>query len=93
MESTAILTLPVQTEKAVRGVTEHQHTFYIAAGVNKRMVAAAVKELYGVTPRFVTIINLPPKKTGNGRLKRKKTRKAIVVLKKGDSLDPLKLKK
>ena len=92
MDTTQVLLSSVSTEKAVRATAENQHTFYIAAGANKIEVAKAVKQLYGVLPAKVQIVKLPTKTTGRGRLKRKVRRKAIVILKKGDKLDPLKIK-
>lgn len=93
MDFTQILYTPVQTEKAVRGHTEGQYTFYISSEVNKFQVKHAVKELYGVSPKAVRIVSLPSKTTGQGRLKRKAFRKAIIILKKGDTIDPIKFKK
>lgn len=93
MEYTQILTSPVQTEKAVRGATEKQYTFYVHKDANKIEIMHAIQLLYGVKPKTVRVSRLPSKTTGRGRIKRKEIKKAIVILHKKDSLDPLKLKK
>ena len=88
-----ILHHPVQTEKAVRGTLDQRHTFFVTDDANKIQVMQAVKDLYGIMPRSVRIVHLPGKTSGQGKLKRKPFKKAIVILKKGDTLDPFKLKK
>lgn len=92
MDYTSILKVPVSTEKAVRGSAEGHHVFYVGATVNKIQVSQAIKALYGISPLKVRIVNLPSKTTGQGRIKRSPRKKAIVILKKGQKLDPSKLK-
>ena len=83
---------PVATEKAVRATAEGQYAFYVTRDANKVQIAQAIHALYGIHPLKVSMVNLPKKFTGRGRMKRAIRRKAIVVLGKGKKLDPLKLK-
>jgi len=92
MDINQILLSPVQTEKAVRAANDQQHTFYIADGANKIEIKEAIRRFYGVRPKAVRIVQIPSKRTGQGRRKRRAFSKAIVILKKGDTLDPIKLK-
>jgi len=86
-----ILLSPRITEKGAY-LSEHNiYVFNVAMGANKGEIAAAVKELFKVTPRFVRIVAVPRKvvltrgtnrkgKTGAGK-------KAYVYLKKGETIE------
>jgi len=65
------------------------YVFEIGPKTNKVMVGQIIKEKYGVTPRKVNIINIPPKKIsfrGKKGMKRG-LKKAMVFLKKGDKIE------
>ena len=65
------------------------YVFEIGPKTNKVMVGRTIKEKYGVTPRKVNIINIPPKKIsfrGKKGMKRG-LKKAMVFLKKGDKIE------
>ncbi len=66
------------------------YTFLIHPDATKRDVAAAVKEVYDVTPVRVNIVNREARQHMNRRIGRKFTekaeKKAYVYFKKGDSI-------
>ena len=65
------------------------YVFEIDPKTNKVIVGRTIKEKYGVTPRKVNIINIPPKKIsfrGKKGMKRG-LKKAMVFLKKGDKIE------
>jgi len=85
----SILIKPLITEKAANLGTENKYVFAVAAGANKIEIAKAVKEVYGVEPKNVNIINVKGKNVKYGRTNgvRKNWRKAIVMLPKGKSIN------
>ena len=85
-----ILIAPWFSEKALIQTEKGVYTFAIPKGANKFEVAKAVKELYNVTPRKVTIANLPGARVSmrsrRGVGVRAARRKAYVYLKKGETI-------
>jgi large subunit ribosomal protein L23 len=78
------------TEKATMNQAAGVYTFDVAPSATKREIMQAVKELYGVTPRKVAVINVPSKikqsmRTGMRGVKRG-GKKAYVYLKSGESI-------
>lgn len=88
----SVLKKPVISEKSVSGTNENHYYFFVDRDINKITVAEAIKEIYGVKPLSVKIINLPKKISGRGRIKRLAKKKAVVVLAKKDKLDIAKMK-
>ncbi len=88
----SVLKKPVISEKSVSHSEENHYYFYVDQAVNKITVAEAIKEIYGIKPISVKIINLPKKISGKGRVKRLAKKKAVVVLAKKDKLDISKMK-
>lgn len=86
---THVLINPIVTEKTV--AQTGKYTFKVHKNASKASVASAVKSFYGVTPVAVNIVRLPAKTrlVGRGRTlqKRNETKKAIVTLKDGDTLN------
>lgn len=84
-----VLIAPVVTEKTV--AQTGKYTFKVHGGASKQDVATAVKTFYGVDATAVNIVNLPAKKrlVGRGRelTKRSETKKAIVTLKSGETIN------
>ncbi len=85
-----VLMRPRITEKAANMTAEGIYTFDVRMNATKKDVATAVKKLYKVTPRKITVVNTPAKRVP---LKRKRgfgkttaSRKALVFLKKGDQI-------
>ena len=84
-----IVVRPLVTEKAATHQTLHRaYTFIVAKGANKIEIAKAVKEIYGVEPRSVRVSNIEGKmlRFGKGSGRRSDYKKAVVTLKKGDSI-------
>ncbi|OGC81387.1 MAG: 50S ribosomal protein L23 [Candidatus Abawacabacteria bacterium RBG_16_42_10] len=88
----SVLKKPVISEKSVSSSNENHYYFFVEKEVNKITVAEAIKEIYGIKPLSVKIINLPKKMSGKGRVKRLAKKKAVVVLAKKDKLDIAKMK-
>lgn len=83
-----VLQKPMVTEKATNLSTVNQYVFMVDINANKIEVAKAVSEIYGVVPVSVNIIKMKGKKVSRGRIigRRKDFKKAIVTLKKGESI-------
>lgn len=82
------LVRPIITEKSSLLMSQNQYVFEVAPGVNKIMVSHAIKDLYGVTPIRVRMLNVPEKVRVRGRMMGIKQgwKKAIVVLPAGSSI-------
>lgn len=80
---------PVITEKATLGSEHNQVTFRVAIDANKNEIKAAVEGLFDVKVRAVNTLRMKGKvKRWRGRLgKRVATKKAMVTLEEGQSLD------
>lgn len=83
-----ILTRPLVTEKGSLLNLANKYIFEVAKGANKIEIAKAVKEVYGIKPIDINIINYEGKKAGRGKItgKRKNWKKAIITLPKGESI-------
>lgn len=83
-----VLIKPMVTEKATNLSAANQYIFMIDNSANKIEVAKAVYEVYGIKPLGVNIIRTKGKKVNRGKIsgKRKDFKKAIVTLKKGESI-------
>ena len=86
-----VLVKPLQTEKSVGQETAGKYTFVVNGEASKPDVVAAIKEFYGADVASVNIVNLPKKTRVVGRgvemTKRRPTKKAIVTLPTGKTLD------
>jgi len=80
---------PLITEKAAHLATEGKYVFEVSRDSNKIEVAKSIEEIYGFRPVKVNIVNMKGKRKMQGRIsgKRKDWKKAIVSLKKGESID------
>jgi len=83
-----VLVKPLVTEKATELASANKYVFVVTKASNKIEVAKAVYAVYGVRPVDVNIISMQGKRVSRGRIqgKRKDWKKAIVTLKKGDSI-------
>lgn len=79
------------TEKASRLSEKSQYVFRIAPKANKKEVARAIEKHYGVSVVAVAVINLPGKRRRRGRgiAVEPGCRKAVVTLKKGQTIEVL----
>ena len=85
--SRAVIAVHV-TEKATQLKDQSAYVFKIDSALNKITVKEEIKKAYGVSPKMVRIINIPGK-TVFLRRRRVKTpgyKKAIVYLKKGETI-------
>jgi len=86
-----IILTPRITEKAVQMTVNNTYVFEVAMDATKRDVVAAVKALYGVTPRKVNMVRKAPQayvaRFRNRRGTKKGMKKALVFLKKGEKID------
>lgn len=89
--SDIILLSPRITEKGAYLAETGAYVFNVSANANKREVAAAVRELYKVTPRKVSLLAVPRKQVqtrGTNRMGQTPGgKKAYVFLKKGDTIE------
>lgn len=83
-----VLVKPLITEKATDLSAHNQYVFVVSDKANKIEVAKAINLVYGVKPVSVNIISMKGKVVTRGRIKgqRKDWKKAIVTLKKGESI-------
>lgn len=83
-----VLVAPVFTEKASLLQASGKYVFLVARHATKVEVAAAVRDLYGVKPTSVRMMVVQGKTVRFGKYsgKEKDVKKAIVTLKKGDSI-------
>ncbi|MDD4900501.1 MAG: 50S ribosomal protein L23 [Patescibacteria group bacterium] len=83
-----ILAKPLVTEKVSNLGVLNKYVFAVALDANKIEIAKAVKEIYGIKPIGVNVINKIGKKARYGRTsgKRKDWKKAIVTLPEGQTI-------
>ncbi|MFA5126671.1 MAG: 50S ribosomal protein L23 [Patescibacteria group bacterium] len=83
-----ILLKPVISEKATIANSLQQYVFEVDVRANKVEIKKAIQELYKVAPLSINIINQAGKKVRVGRTfgTRKRVKKAIVTLKKGETI-------
>jgi large subunit ribosomal protein L23 len=83
-----VLIAPVVSEKTARCEQENIYTFLVDRHATKQHVKQAIKELYGVTPSQVMMLNVPGKQVRFGRFEGRRSdyRKAMVKIAKGTSL-------
>ena len=84
-----ILRAPVITEKATRGSEHNQVTFKVALDATKPEIKAAVEGLFGVKVKAVNTLRTEGKKKLFRGMKgqRSDTKKAIVTLEPGQTID------
>ena len=82
-----IIISPVITEKSMQEAElNNVYTFKIHDRANKNDVKAAIAHIYGVTPKSVNVANIPFKGRANRSKVRQGYKKAVVTLKKGDTI-------
>lgn len=85
-----IIRTPWFSEKALIVTDKGVYTFGVSTRATKAEIAGAIKEIYGVAPRQVRIVNLPAKRknmrTKRGVGTRAARRKAYVYLNAGDTI-------
>ncbi len=83
-----VLLKPVISEKATIGASINKYTFEVAVDANKVEIKKAIEVVYNVVPKSVTIVNQRGKYVRFGKYSgvTKRVKKAIITLKKGDSI-------
>ena len=84
-----ILLAPVISEKSYGLIDENKYTFLVSPGANKTQIKIAVEQVFNVKVTSVNTINRngKRKRTRFGIGKRNDTKRAIVGLRAGDSID------
>src|SRR4051794_21393478 len=84
-----ILLAPVISEKSYGLIDENKYTFLVSPGANKTQIKIAVEQVFNVKVTSVNTINRSGKRkrTRFGTGKRNDTKRAIVGLAAGDSID------
>ena len=87
-EAYRFLLRPIISEKATVGAADGKYTFEVSMDANKVAIKKAVQEVYGVEPADVNIMNKRGKTVRFGRKhgRTKNIKKAVVTLRKGDSI-------
>ncbi|MBI5222228.1 MAG: 50S ribosomal protein L23 [Candidatus Magasanikbacteria bacterium] len=83
-----ILSRPLVSEKATAAEANRVYTFVVNPRATKGAVKQAIKEVYGVEPIKVRVVNMEGKKARHGRSigRRKDWRKAMVTLPAGRAI-------
>ena len=84
-----VLLAPVVSEKTYSLLDENKYTFLVHPDSNKTEIKIAVEKIFGVKVTAVNTINRKGKtrRTRNGEGKRKDTKRAIVSVAAGQSID------
>ena len=84
-----VLIAPRITEKAAMVSGNNVYTFDVATRANKIQIKQAIKAAYKVTPKKVNIISAKARKVmrRGRRVHQTGSKKAMIFLKKGDSID------
>lgn len=86
-----IILSPRITEKGAYLTEKGVYVFNVGVETNKAEIANAIRALYKVTPKKVTVVTVPRKRVLTRGTNRKgttaRTRKAYVYLKKGETIE------
>lgn len=83
-----VLVKPLVTEKSARMESAGTYTFMVDVNANKILVKQAIKDIFGVVPTDVRIMNVEGKRVrfAGKEGKRRDAKKAIVTLPKGQTI-------
>jgi len=84
-----VLLRPMVTEKGTYLASENKYLFEVDKQTNKLEIKKAINAVYGVWPVGINIVRLPGKKVRHGKVRGRTAdrKKAIVTLKKGESIN------
>jgi large subunit ribosomal protein L23 len=84
-----VLIRPVISEKSYEQIAQNQYTFKVHKDAHKTQVRQAVEQLFDVKVQRVNIVKVQPKPKRRGRTTGTKPgwKKAVVQLRKGDSIE------
>lgn len=88
-EAYKILVKPVVSEKAAMAESRGEYTFIVDTKANKIEIKKAIKQVYGVMPEKVRVINMEGKRVRFGRRfgRRSDWKKAVIFLPKGKTIN------
>lgn len=83
-----VIIKPLVTEKAAAAQSINKYSFIVNRKSDKTQIKRAIKEIYGIMPASVNIMNVEGKATRSGKLKGRRSdyKKAIVTMPKGKSI-------
>ena len=89
MDATQVIIRPIVSEKTYVLATAGKYTFRVHDDAHKTQIKQAVEELFDVKVMGVNIIKVQPKPKRRGRILGTKPgwKKAVVQLRKGDSIE------
>lgn len=89
MENYSIIKAPVYTEKSTDLQKNNTYVFTVDIKANKTQIAQEIEKIFNVKVESVNTINVKPKKKRVGRYvgKTKRTKKAMVKLCEGSSIE------
>jgi large subunit ribosomal protein L23 len=84
-----VLIAPVVSEKSYAGLADRQYTFKVHQDAHKTQVRQAVEQLFDVQVAKVNILKVQPKPKRRGAIRGVKPgwKKAVVQLRKGDTIE------
>jgi large subunit ribosomal protein L23 len=84
-----VLIRPVVSEKSYEQIQTNQYTFRVHKDAHKTQIRQAVEELFEVKVERVNVVKVQPKPKRRGNIKgtRPGWKKAIVQLRKGDTIE------
>jgi large subunit ribosomal protein L23 len=84
-----VLVRPIISEKAASSESNGVYTFVVAINANKIEIKKAIKQVYGIMPKKVRVMNMEGKRKRFGRRfgRRNDWKKAIITLPKGQSIN------
>ncbi len=87
-ETTRVIVAPVVTEKAAHLAEKNTYVFRVQVKATRVQVASAFKELYGVQPVRVNMVNLraEPVRFGRSKGRERAWKKAYITTPKGKSI-------
>lgn len=88
VKSSRLMIKPLITEKSAVAQSLNKYSFIVAADATKTQIKQAVKEIYGVLPQAVNVINMQGKMRRSGRTRGRRSdyKKALVTLPAGKSI-------
>ncbi len=86
--SNRLILKPLITEKAAIAQSLNKYSFIVIKDASKVQIKKAIKEIYGIEPKTVNLINMEGKKRRFGRStgRRSDYKKAVVTLPSGKSI-------
>jgi large subunit ribosomal protein L23 len=90
--SIAVEIKPVISEKAAERLNDNQYTFIVDDSINKIEIRKYIEGKFNVEVESVNVLNRKGKKRRRGKIvgMTKSTKRAVVTIKKGQEIEPVK---